>query len=151
MRAAAILLLLAGPLLVRASEVSVKAKPELAISVSDKHPTIRRAVSIEVTATATTVQGVEINAVYRPNSKAKQEETISTKEADVSADGTKLIVRWTPTTEGIVLLTAKKDSLQATTSCAVRFDGMPALGVVIFIVAFFILFGGLAYAFVRGN
>lgn len=97
-------------------------------------------------------KGATIQVTYRPNSKVEQTVTLPDK---VGEDET---VTWIPTDEGVVKVEAiipranpeappiAKRSLE----CAVRFDGMPVLGVFVFFLAFVVLFGGLTWSLIRG-
>lgn len=77
----------------------------------------------------------EINITYMPNSTVMQTETIKT--------GGKLEVAWKPKREGLAVLTADT----GTTKVSVGYDGVPPLGLAIFLVAFVVLFGGAALCF----
>ena len=78
-----------------------------------------------------------IEALYRPGSETAEVDSLGA----FAADGTFL---WTPRTPGLSTLTVftASDSSVATRNIAVRFDSIPALGIVIFLGAGILLFGG---------
>lgn len=123
----------------------------LIITVIPEHPIIGQEAAIKVTSPQSKplVGAVAVISVtYRPNSEVSINETLPKK---VGEEGT---VKWTPTAEGTVTikvrLPEKHVDAEGVKDCSVRFDGMPLMGVIIFTIAFVVLFGGLAFALIRG-
>lgn len=74
----------------------------------------------------------QVTITYSPGAPIATTQTLST--------GGKLEVPWTPETPGVASVVAGADS----TNVSVKFDGVPGLGLVIFLIAGVILFGGAA-------
>lgn len=87
--------------------------------------------------------GVELSALYRPNSETSHTEVIGT--TDFAGQ-----VQWTPTAAGIVTLSAGPSSEPvASANVAVRFGAFPPQGLAIMLLAGVLLFGGAGLGFAR--
>ena len=139
-----------------------KPKPKLEFEgLPKKHLMINKEVTFRLIATHVDLKDVVVQVVYRPGSKVAV-----TDDLKLPADG---VLKWTPRHEGLVLIKAMKykqdkkgkvlkdkngepiGELEGKIPCAVKFEGVPILGVVIFVIAFLSLFGGLGYAVIRGS
>jgi len=77
-----------------------------------------------------------LRVTYRPGSETAETEAVG----PFSSEGT---VAWSPRVAGLSTLSARGDAGEvASRSVAVRFDRIPPLGVVIFVGAGLLLFGG---------
>lgn len=87
------------------------------------------------------VAGVEMRALYRPNSETAHTAVLGRTGADGRVD-------WTPDDAGVVLLEAGPEGAPtATERVSVRFGGFPPLGLLVMVVAALLLFGGAALGF----
>ncbi len=126
-------------------------KPKLEVTVTPKHPSIGQETEIAVEivelekgqVVRTPVEGAEITIIYRPNTQVVDDKT----KLKTGVDGT---VKWRPTSEGIVSVQAVHGEMKDVGDCAVKFKGIPTLGVVIFAIAFLVLFGGMTYSLYKG-
>lgn len=114
------------------------------VSVSEEVLTRGRAVTATVVdeSGAPVVDGV-VRALYFPNSKVEREVEVGTTDAAGQ-------VEWTPSHPGIAVLSASSDDTShGSSSYSVRFDGVPASGLAVFVVAATILLGGLVFGIRR--
>lgn len=152
-----------------AEKKSAEEKPSLKLEGVPKHLPIHQEISFKLIAKNVKLKDLDlmVKVTYRPGSKVAKVEDITKSLTPVSDQEATL--KWTPSSEGIVQIVAiqpKKDEdgkivkdksgevvaeLQTDADCAVQFADTPVLGVVIFGVAFLVLFGGMAYAFIRGS
>ena len=116
--------------------------PAAELATADRYPLRGETTTITVTDDGgSPMAGLEIEALYRPNSVTARTETIATTGPDGS-------VSWTPRDAGIVALTARRgDEQVALQNIAVRFGSFPASGIAILLLAGILLFGGAAYGF----
>lgn len=85
--------------------------------------------------------GLAVEAVYRPGSEVSRTESLGTTDES----GT---VTWTPGAAGLVTLqTAAADGSAISRNLSVRFDGVPLPGLLTFLLAGIILFGGIIRGF----
>lgn len=77
------------------------------------------------------------SVTYRPNSETSREEEVG----EFNLDGT---LRWTPLDAGITTISVADESGEVvyTRNIAVRFDSPPVTGLIIFLFAGLLLFGG---------
>ena len=140
-----ILILLISVFLIAAA-ISATAAPTL--SVKPGYPLVGAKTQV-------LLDGADANAVYaltatyRPNSQTEETGPIGRLTGNGS-------VMWTPKYEGITRLTAVPEGKTDAASLVVatRFHGMPATGLLVFLLAFTILFGGMAWSIMtiyRGN
>jgi len=98
----------------------------------------------------TPLGGAEVTAVYRPASKVSREITIGTTSDSGS-------LAWTPVEAGIVTLTAAPAATGGETpspvsrNLSVLYPGIPWQGLVVLLVAGFILYGGVVRGFMTLN
>lgn len=103
---------------------------EPGISLSDRFPTAEKATTIVVPPHAE-----EVEIIYSPGSKIARTEVVAVEPL---AAGEPTQVVWRPQRPGVVQLSAGGESIKA----SIRFDGIPASGIAIMIIAGLILFGG---------
>lgn len=125
------------------------------IKTSDKAPTQGKSTTVTITDKQNKpIPGARLVVSYYPNSKLKKEEVVQGK-SDTGG-----ILKWTPSHPGIVLLTAQvatgtdakgntKYKKVASDSVGVKFPGMPPAGLLVFIIAGSLLFGGMFFGFYR--
>lgn len=82
--------------------------------------------------------GVAIDATYYPGSEVSREETLCTTDRDGRCSAVMAFA-------GVVVLSATHDDHEVSERVSVRYDGMPASALLIFLVAAGILFGGLFF------
>jgi len=138
--------LIAGPALLLASTAWA------GIDTTPGVPTEGESVIITVTDDAgNPVTGAPVKAVYGPGSEVSRNEVVGTTDEN----GT---VTWTPTGAGIVAVettvadstmadSTAADSTVISANLAVRFDGLPIPGLLIFLLAGIILFSGIIRGF----
>jgi hypothetical protein len=114
---------------------------QASIKVAKSYPTQDEPVQLTVTDDfGAPVAGAEVVAVYRPGSSVSREESIGRSDASG-------MVNWTPSDAGLATITATwtaggGDDLIATTTVSVRFSGVPINGIIIMILAGFLLVVG---------
>lgn len=112
------------------------------ISVEPPYPLRQQHSTIRVEREGVPVEGMVVEALYRPNSQTSFSERLDPTDANGTTS-------WTPRDAGIVTLSAK-DASGADTSAhvAVRYGTFPLPGVIVMIVAGLLLFGGASLGFV---
>jgi len=83
------------------------------------------------------IVGKAVHALYLPNSKTERREQVGTTGSDGA-------VSWTPTAPGIATVEVADGGSQ---TVAVRFDAFPISGLVVFVLAGALIFGGLLKAY----
>ena len=83
-----------------------------------------------------------VTADYFPNSMVERTDSLGVSDSTG-------MVRWTPEFAGIVTLGASKDGASTSLSVSVRFPGVPAGAVLVFIAAGVILLGGAGWSFMH--
>ena len=117
------------------------------ITVSDEFPLIHRTTTITVLdQQGAPVEGAVIGLTYRPNSMVERSLIL---EDLTDSLGT---IPWTPDVAGICSITASDtllpDSLITSTDVSVRFRSFSLQGIVVFLVAFVVLFGGTTFSII---
>ncbi|MBD3236294.1 MAG: hypothetical protein GF330_06310 [Candidatus Eisenbacteria bacterium] len=144
---AALLLLLAGLVLPAAGHEEPAPRCANAgvyrLCAEQSFPQEGRPCRILLTTGEAPLAGAWVTALVRPNSEVSRLDTLGRTDAA----GT---VHWTPTDAGLATLTASRaDSALCELTVAVRFPGVPALGLVMLLVAGLLLFGGNSYSFAK--
>lgn len=112
----------------------------MSIRVDQLHPTVGAKATITVTGVdGLPVDGAVVHVVYLPNSKVERQVEVGTTGADGRLE-------WAPEAAGVVRLVAGE---AGSVTAAVRFDGVPASGLLVLVLAGALLFGGVAFAFRR--
>ena|GEM_PF-2416116 len=111
------------------------------ITLSDEFPRVHQMTDITVLdQKGVPVEGAIIGLTYRPNSMVERSVTL---EEQTDSLGT---ISWIPDDAGLCSITAsnarKPDSLLASTDVSVRFESFSPQGILVFLVAFVVLFGG---------
>lgn len=115
---------------------------EPSIVTGDRFPLRGETTSVGVeSADGRPLAGVELRALYRPNSETAHTSSLGRTGADGRVD-------WTPDDAGVVLLEAGPEGAPtAIERVSVRFGGFPPLGQLVMVVAALLLFGGAALGF----
>ncbi len=88
----------------------------------------------------------DLHVTYRPNSETAKEEKIGTIAAGAASGS----IQWTPQDAGITSVRVMSGEEQlASKNIAVRFDKAPISGILVFLGAGFLLFGGATTAMRR--
>jgi hypothetical protein len=116
----------------------------VSLTTAEPYPLRGQPTEIAVTRGGAPLAGVEIEALYRPNSETSSHEALPPTDAAGQ-------VSWTPRDAGIVTLTAHVpgEETPATLNVAVRHGRFPARGLGIMILAGVLLFGGVLLGFLR--
>ena len=130
--------------------------PGVRIRVVPEYPIRGETAELRVETTPHMAEGARVIVTYRPNSKVERTEVLT---EHLSRRG---LLAWVPSDEGIVMIhfeqtirdsagdlvvdrrNGESRTLVAATTCAVRFNGTPWSGVVVFSIASFVLLGGAA-------
>ncbi len=124
-------------------------------SFTEKNPTVGKETTVKITnKKKLPIQGARLIATYYPNSKLKREELVK------GMTDTGGLLKWKPSSPGIVKLAAQlpngkdkegkaKYKTVSSTSIGVKFAGMPLSGLLVFLVAGGLLFGGMLFGFYR--
>jgi len=113
-------------LLIGAPAMASKQSAKQSISVADKFPTVGRKTVITLGKPSP-----KITFIYQPDAPVARKVTLATHG--------RLKVDWTPQNAGVVTIKAGKVSKDV----SVRFDGTPAGGLIMMLLAGLILFGGV--------
>jgi len=117
------------------------------ISLPEKYPTVGEPIVIMLTGMAATANVIEFT--YQPDSRVVKKQTLTRSNEFTGANITR--VTWTPIRAGIVTIKAintesGKPTVLATKDVSVQFDGTPIGGLLIFIFAGLVLFGGVWFS-----
>ncbi len=119
---------------------------EAGIEVAPAPPVQGERLMVTVTGDAGPLAGATVKAVYRPGSEVSHTE-------DLGATGPDGTVSWTPADAGVVTLSAAlpamdgAEAVSLSRNVAVRFRGVPPLGLIIMLGAGIILYGGVVRGF----
>jgi hypothetical protein len=127
--AAALVILFAAPAL--ATEPAVK------LSTSERFPVAGKA-----TAIISPPEADAIGVVYSPGSQVEVTESVAVQKITPPRPGNPYRTAWKPARAGVVALSAGGQ----TVNVSIRFDGVPAGGVIIMVIAALILFGGAFFS-----
>lgn len=116
---------------------------QLRVCVEPAAPVEGEVCRVVVTDAGVPAAGIALAVTYRPNSAVAHTEPLGqTDEA-----GT---VAWRPPSAGIATLTASAgERSPAALNVAVRFRGVPVGGILVMLMAGFVLFGGNCYSFAK--
>lgn len=116
------------------------------IVLSDPYPTNGTPTTITITnENHAPVGNIAISVIYRPNSKVKKV-TENIGRTDRSGR-----FEWTPEEAGICTIKAQNEAqgINLSKNIAVKFSGFPIGGLIIFLFAGVLLYGGIAFSYVK--
>jgi hypothetical protein len=111
--------------------------PALEIQVDPPVPVQGRAATVRILEDGNPAAGVTIRATYRPNSEVM--DTVTVGRTNSAGE-----VTWVPADAGMVELRASRGEASASRAVSVRFRRAPLAGILVFLLAGLILFGGNA-------